>query len=297
MVLCVHLPRHDQEETKEYRCTIVRLWQLHEVCIRPTFISNFHVIILICIEPPVSRRINDCKSSLRESPFYNKLCEELNRCLESAGVVNITQVVCYGLGNFTSSVTSRYQLALLLLFKELFSVQVYLHDPVFSDTELDFLNKLQLTRIERNEEGARKINSSALIFMPHCPTALLNNLLWCNWGLRLSNCIVLGNSFNALSYTHTERRLKETFRYIHAILPMTTEIDVENTFTYTDIFNDLSWHYFPPVLLSELPKTFWKKGARPVYENADIECILNKLQNSSISETLVHDKIEHEKEE
>lgn len=211
----------------------------------------------------------------------------MDNCLQCVAIDKISDIVCYGLGSFTTSVISRYQLALLLLFKEHFTANVYIYDPVFSDHELDILNKLQLIFIEENEEGARKIDTFTLIYMPHCPTALVNNLLWRNWGHQLSKCIILSNSFKALSQCETRKNFQERFHYIHSILPVTTEMDLKNNFIYTDIFNDLSLHSFPLTSLCKLSQEFWKKEAKPTYENADIECIRNKLQNSSITETSI----------
>ncbi|KAG9487025.1 hypothetical protein GDO78_007086 [Eleutherodactylus coqui] len=62
--------------------------------------------------------------------------------------------VCYGLGNFTSCLTSRHQMAFLLLFLERFKIprhQCYVFDPVFSPLELAVLKELGLTVVLENE--------------------------------------------------------------------------------------------------------------------------------------------------
>ena len=38
-----------------------------------------------------------------------------------------------------------------------------------------------------------------IFYMPHCGTALYNNLLWSNWSLdALSQMLLIGNSFRGL---------------------------------------------------------------------------------------------------
>lgn len=227
-----------------------------------------------------SRRVEECKCTIFESQFYSKLVDQLKDNLEYLEFKSISSILCYGLGNFTSSVTSRYQLALLQLFKEFFQVEIYLYDPIFSDIEVNFLKQFNLIVINENEEGIREITEPTLIFLPHCPTALVNNLLWRNWNTSLSNCIILGNSFKTLLDRHSERYFKEKYYYIYAILRSTKETQIENIFKYTDIFNDISLHVFSKNNLKQIPQTFWNDKLRPVYEDSDVECIANKLSQS-----------------
>lgn len=159
---------------------------------------------------------------------------------------------------------------------------MYVHDPVFSSTETSFLTRLNLSVIPENEIGVRKVECSTLIFLPHCPTALVNNLLWCNWSPNLRNCIVFGNSFKSLAESQLEREFKMKYRYVHLILPSTTEFEVENTFQYSDVFNDLSLHVFLPHVLDKFDKSFWLERTRPEYDETEIECITEKLSKSKI---------------
>eukprot|EP00057_Strongylocentrotus_purpuratus_P003326 XP_003726417.1 PREDICTED: SRR1-like protein [Strongylocentrotus purpuratus] len=180
----------------------------------------------------------------------------------------VEQIVCYGLGNFSSCVTARFQLALLILLNSLISPKsCYLYDPNFSDVEKQVLEKLGYSLIDKNEEGKRQVTEPTLFFMPHCGKPLYNNLLWANWGQRLSNLIILGNSFNNFSERFTARQLKEEVPYIHKIIPYHHEVSVRNSFQYTDIFNDMALQVFPVDLLQTAPSTLWTDQPEPRYDH------------------------------
>jgi hypothetical protein len=50
------------------------------------------------------------------------------------------------------------------------------------------------------QEGKRGVSGECTVFyMPHCGTALYNNLLWSNWTPdALSSMLIIGNSFAGL---------------------------------------------------------------------------------------------------
>lgn len=50
------------------------------------------------------------------------------------------------------------------------------------------------------QEGKHSVQSQPTVFyMPHCGTALYNNLLWSNWSAdALSRVVIIGNSFQGL---------------------------------------------------------------------------------------------------
>ncbi|XP_054749280.2 uncharacterized protein LOC129254783 [Lytechinus pictus] len=182
----------------------------------------------------------------------------------------VTQVVCYGLGNFSSCVTARFQLALLVLLNSLISPKsCYLYDPNFTEVEKEILEKLGFSLINKNEEGKRKSSQPTLFFMPHCGKPLYNNLLWANWSLELSNIIILGNSFNNFSERFTDKLLKEEVPYIHKIIPYHREFPLRNIFQYTDIFNDMAFQIFPAIVLRTAPSTFWTNRPEPSYDHID----------------------------
>ncbi len=226
------------------------------------------------------RKIEEYKNSLRQSSFYTELLAQIKQCLQTIDKT-VESILCYGLGNFNSNVTARYQFALLLLFQEYFNVDVQIYDPAFSEVEINFLVRFSLTVIKENEEGARNIVTRTLIFMPHCPTALINNFLWSNWNPRdLSKCIILANSFKSLAETQTGQSFQIRYYYLHTILPVTAELEIKNIFQYTDMFNDLALHVFNSKELEKFEPNFWMKSTRPVYDETEIECISRKLSKN-----------------
>lgn len=179
----------------------------------------------------VLRRLREAEEDLRSSDFCDSALETITQCLRkqleqlqdltealgrltlssspggsgehSATSTSLVKCVCYGLGNFASSVTARSQLAFMLLFLEKCQIprshcQVY--DPLFNQAEVSVLNSLGVTVLSENEEGKRSIQGQPTVFyMPHCGTALYNNLLWSNWSIdALSRVVIIGNSFQCI---------------------------------------------------------------------------------------------------
>ncbi|XP_035659401.1 SRR1-like protein [Branchiostoma floridae] len=166
-----------------------------------------------------------CIPTTHISPTQNCGCEDLRReslpcqhCVESSagteGVQGFVEsaavtgslqgfddIVCYGLGRFSSCVTARYQLGFLLLLTDVLDVpgSCFVYDPLFSSSEKQLLEKLGFQLIQKNEEGKRPVNRRTLFYMPHCGKPLYNNLLWSNWGPQLSNLAVLGNSLSNMA--------------------------------------------------------------------------------------------------
>jgi hypothetical protein len=55
-----------------------------------------------------------------------------------------SRVICLGLGNFATSLSSLYQLALLLEIIQSSGKSAYAWDPVFTETEISFLRKYNI---------------------------------------------------------------------------------------------------------------------------------------------------------
>lgn len=192
----------------------------------------------------------------------------------------ITSIVCYGLGNFSSCVTARYQLGFLLLLSNMIQVpheKCFCYDPRFTNGEISFVEELGLSVIPENEEGKRHCTQPTLFFMPHCGKPLYNNLLWANWGHTLNNLIILGNRFSSFLDRQPESWLLSEAVYISMILPYVTENPVKNSFRHTDIFNDLAFHMFNSEKLSTASPELWLHKDEPNYDHLeDVEIILRK---------------------
>lgn len=146
-------------------------------------------------------------------------------------------------------------------------------DPVFTKTELEVLNTLELNVIKENEEGKRVITNSlpTLIFMPHCPSQLLNNFLFSNWTQQLKNCIILCNSWSEVFEQNPLSFLTNETNYISRINPHVVEIELESNVEFMEIFNSTSSHVFPK--LCETSINFWQPNEEPIYPNESTEFI------------------------
>ncbi|XP_072921836.1 SRR1-like protein isoform X2 [Hemitrygon akajei] len=190
------------------------------------------------------------------------------------------EFVCYGIGSFSTSVSSRYQLALLFLLLETLQIPRFsclLFDPLFTEWEKRFLKDCGLVVIKENEEGKRHVDRPTLFYMIHCGKALYNNLLWKNWSpQQLAQTTLIGNSFKGIEERLPARVLQRDYTYINYILAVTEETAFPYSERYMDIFNDTSIHQFPRRKLDSKPKEFWEGAAEPTYQQCeDLEIIRN----------------------
>ncbi|KAE8634341.1 hypothetical protein XENTR_v10002270 [Xenopus tropicalis] len=179
---------------------------------------------------------NSCQKSLKQCLYIQQTAaSERNRC-KGVGVEQYLDItseegscsslcscdcVCYGLGNFSLCVTSRYQLGFLLLFLDLFKIprcQSYIFDPIFSPSEISVLRELGFNVLLENEEGKHAVDKPTVFYMLHCGKALYNNLLWRNWSAKsLSKMIIIGNSFKGIEERLLSRILQRDYLYIHKV--------------------------------------------------------------------------------
>lgn len=227
-------------------------------------------------------KIHLLKDEIKCSELYNcvsaTLCVSLKRFCEENGQETslLTTLICYGLGNFSSCVIARYQLAFFLCLKDDMNVaEVSLFDPVFSIDEKTILIRLNCNVIAKNEEGKRKIDSPTLFYMPHCAKELYNNLLWANWSPSLSKLVILGNSFSHMMDSQPFRQFCQNWSYISKAAFLVEEYSVKNCFKYNDIFNDTAVHIFPKTKITCLQEEFWSSREEPVYQDSGFFCLEN----------------------
>lgn len=188
-------------------------------------------------------------------------------------LVNNTQqdvdILCYGLGQFSSCVIARYQLGFLLILKEILrSTNVYIYDPQFSEGETTFLKERGLDVLYVNEEAKRTLKQKTVCFLPHCDLFLYNNLLWANWGrTRLSEIVIIGNSFQNYELRHSKGSFKKRAKYVYRANQFVTEKKMANVFPFADVFNDLSVHYFRPTNLGLVDLFIWNDLEEPSYND------------------------------
>ncbi|KAM3867539.1 SRR1-like protein [Diretmus argenteus] len=194
------------------------------------------------------------------------------------------ECVCYGLGSFSSSVSARYQLAMLLLLLETRQIPLKdcsVYDPVFSSGERDVLRELGLTVLIENEEGKRLITRPTLFYLMHCGKALYNNLLWRNWSTEtLPLMTIIGNSFSDIRDRMIEREFQRDYSYITQAVVVCEERPLHCPSCLLDVFNDTAVITFPSNSLNKLPQSTWAEPPEPQYEHCpDLEIILRDKQS------------------
>lgn len=222
----------------------------------------------------IIEKVNLAVQKLKDSPFYPVVKTEIERALNYLHSSCIVDIICYGIGNFSEHICSKFQLATLLALKSLYSSNVYIYDPLFTKNEIESLKRLNLQVIEKNEEGKRTINNHlTLVYMPHCSKQLLNNFLLTNWTPVIHNCILLGNSWSEVECNTTDALLKQNAISIYKLKPFVTEIKLKNNFQYPNTFSGTSLHIFTKEKLEKLDPDFWKDRPENLCVDNDPELI------------------------
>ncbi|XP_042343830.1 SRR1-like protein [Plectropomus leopardus] len=221
-------------------------------------------------KPPENKNTEDPTDQL-ESSRDGRLCQQL-------------ECVCYGLGSFSSCVSARYQLAMLLLLLEAGQITLKdcsVYDPVFSSGERDVLRELGLTVLTENEEGKRLVNKPTLFYLMHCGKALYNNLLWRNWSTQcLPLMIIIGNSFCGMMDRTIEREFKRDYRYITQAVSVCAERQLPCPSRLIDVFGDTAVITFPTSSLDSLSQSTWAEPPEPEYQHcSDLEIIQREKQS------------------
>lgn len=249
------------------------------------------------------KRIRDTVSELRCEEFWQEWKEQLlvagsavltnppeNRDTESltsqpGNLGQHLECVCYGLGCFSSCVSARYQLAMLLLLLDAGQIPLKncsVYDPAFSSGERDVLKELGVTVLTENEEGKRLVTKPTLFYLMHCGKALYNNLLWKNWSTRcLPLMVIIGNSFCGMRDRTIEREFKRDYSYITQAVSVCEERQLPCPSRLIDVFSDTAVITFPTTSLNGLPQSTWAEPPEPNYEHCpDLEIIQKETQSS-----------------
>lgn len=251
------------------------------------------------------KRLKETASDLRCEPFYetwkdelliaatdiqhqtfenkNENCQgsEESRSLPPPGQM---QCVCYGLGSFSSWVSARYQLAMLLLLLEAAQIELsdcFVYDPVFSPGEKAVLKELGMTVLTENEEGKRQANKPTIFYLLHCGKALYNNVLWKNWAkYYLTQIIIIGNSFSGMKDRTINREFNRDYNYISQITTVCKEKLLPCPSQMIDVFSDTAVITFPSSGINAISQSSWIKPPEPQYEHcADLEIVQNNKDN------------------
>lgn len=234
----------------------------------------------MCVYLLFYSKINEAQAEVSSSFWFRTSLEKITANLPQVP----ENIVCFGIGRFSECKISRFQLGFLLNLQAEYRVRsITFHEPSLSKGEIAILERLGLEVFAENVEGKFKVppESPTLIFSPHCPKQLTNNLLWANWAPNLlTNIYLICNSFDHLFDSTPQRFLQLDANYILRIRPFAKEWSFVNTFRYSDVFNDTSLHTFP-----ELPaedKELWTPKDEPDYSSGATELITKQLESVSL---------------
>ncbi|XP_050296918.1 SRR1-like protein [Anthonomus grandis grandis] len=220
------------------------------------------------------RRIKEAKEELHSADLYQSVTALLKEGIGHLNNPKISKIISLGLGRIHDSTIARYQFALLLCLRDLTDADIVASDPVFNKHDISILEYFDVVVDKNNQEGKYCVKEEVVLFyLPHCPKQLTNNLLWSNWGLHLSNCIIICNSINKIVEDNTKKDLTRCAYFLNQICPYVCELGVVNSFRLFEVFNDTSIHVFPIDKLKLLGVDFWNVFAEPVYSDNDIEFV------------------------
>ncbi|XP_056585865.1 SRR1-like protein isoform X2 [Triplophysa dalaica] len=246
-----------------------------------------------------SRQVSECQvdkqrtinamNELRGEDFWLQWRDVLSEHLLSSASVSskknedvyLKHCVCYGLGNFASCISARYQLAMLLLLLETLQIPAgscCVYDPAFSVSECNALRELGFNVLTENEEGKRAVSQPTLFYLMHCGKALYNNLLWKNWSPQtLPNIVIIGNSFHGIQERMLQREFERDYSFLSYVIRVCEETSLACSQRFLDVFNDTALVQFPPENLNRLGDCTWTETSEPLYQHCkDLEIILRE---------------------
>jgi len=229
---------YEQEEnTDSFRFTR-RKKQNRRVILNSTFIENPSAFNHEQLLKTIQNKIQLIRTSYFWLQFHDYFLQWINHQLTSIDILS------YGLGHISLSISSQYQYALLKLIEEIFENRIqtiYLYDPIWTKEENDFLendntfSKYEILR--ENNQAYQTINRPSLIYIPFCSKPIHNNLLYSNWNKeKLKEILIFGNSLEKFS---NEIQFDEKkFFYIYQTTSFLTEISLPLFEHYTNAFNE-----------------------------------------------------------
>lgn len=217
--------------------------------------------------------MHETQTDLELSAYYENATEKLQSTLKPFDNTKV-HLICIGIGHFSDCSISRHQLAFILSIKQRFGfASIEFHEPILTRAEIGILQQLNCSVAAKNLEGKVQIDKPTLVYAPHCPKQLINNLLWRNWNVdSLQQLVYVGNSFLNIVNSTPSRFLGVDAAFILKLQPFCEEIQLNNSFKFTDIFNDTSVHRFAAVATQD--QEFWDKECEePIYGSDNLELI------------------------
>lgn len=211
---------------------------------------------------------------MENSEFLQKVTESLTETLHST---KVEEIICLGIGRVSSCSIAKHQLVFISLIAQRFQIPVIkFFDPVLSSDEKKLIESLHHTVLTDNTEGKYLAEKPTLFYLPHCPKQITNNLLFTNWNPEhIQNLFLICNSFKSVIDTTPERFLRPNAHYVLESNHFVNELEIENVFKFTDIFNDFAIHSFPTEKCEKIAPSFWLNHPEPNYSNEDLELVTN----------------------
>merc|ERR1712181_139594 len=128
--------------------------------------------------------------------------------------------------------------------------------------------------ISENLECKLKCQVPSLVFLPHCPKQLTNNLLYANWSPEgLAKLSLISNSFSSTVERGVKSVLGRNAQLLSSLVEaeMVEEVKMSNnnSFRFEDVFNDMALHQFKGMDGAE--EEFW--DVKPPEYSEDAEFI------------------------
>ncbi|KAJ2455482.1 hypothetical protein EV183_000814 [Coemansia sp. RSA 2336] len=204
--------------------------------------------------PTVERHISEITSkqtTLTKSKFYSAL--DIQALEEFAP----EEIVCYGIGSFSSSI-SQWQLALILALNRDLHAPIHAFDPMTTADDIDIMRHFNISPIAENEQAKRKVSKRTLFYMPHCEQFLYENVVAANWSAeQLPQVMLVGNHFSSYQNSQTCQTFASNSPHIKQVLEHLTCVDFPHE-TFLGLkhcpyaFSDMCIQYVRPLDINRI---------------------------------------------
>lgn len=242
----------------------------------------------------LNKNLQNKTEILRTNYFWFQFQSYFHQWINRQSSTSI-DILSYGLGHISSSISSQYQYALLKLIEEIFENQIrkiYLYDPIWTQDERNFLQKnntyLKYEILIENNQAYQTIDRSSFIYIPFCSKPIHNNLLYSNWIKdKLKNILIFGNSFE--KFSNEVQFDEEKFFYIYQSTSFLTEISLPEFEYFTNAFNEQVFTSFDRMILplinqTKIIQTKREKNHKKTIENN--KKYLEKITIEQVSEDI-----------
>lgn len=136
--------------------------------------------------------------------FAPSTCSLFRKIVSELEDINFipSSIIGLGIGNFLESPCAMLQFEVFKSLVGHFCIknsQVTIYDPSMTTNCLNVCQQIGFNVPMENVFGRFHVEPLSLIFMPHCPYQLYNNILWQNWK-NLGNMCIVGNRYVEIIY-------------------------------------------------------------------------------------------------